>query len=89
MFEQWGTVTDCFLPTDRDSGRVRGFAFVTMPAKDAEAACQKVNGAVLDGKSLKVNEAHPKGFSGGRDGRYSGHRSGGGGESTLNPIIID
>jgi len=61
MFEQHGTVTDCFLPTDRDSGRVRGFAFVTMPAKEAEVACAKVNGMELDGRMLRVNEAQPKG----------------------------
>ena len=38
IFEEYGTVNDCFMPTDRDSGRVRGFAFVTMPASEAENA---------------------------------------------------
>ncbi len=61
MFEQHGTVTDCFLPTDRDTNRVRGFAFVTMPASEAENACNKVNGMELDGRTLRVNEAQPKG----------------------------
>ena len=61
MFEAHGAVTDCFLPTDRDTGRPRGFAFVTMPAKDAEAACAKVNGLELDGRTIRVNEAQPKG----------------------------
>jgi len=61
MFEQYGAVTDCFLPTDRDTGRVRGFAFVTMPAKEAEEACNKCNGLELDGRTLRVNEAQPKG----------------------------
>ncbi|KAL3772629.1 hypothetical protein ACHAWU_006055 [Discostella pseudostelligera] len=60
MFEQYGTVTDCFLPTDRDTNRVRGFAFVTMPASEAENACNKVNGMELDGRTLRVNEAQPK-----------------------------
>ena len=41
LFEGYGPVTDCFLPTDRESGKVRGFAFVTMPAKEAELACNK------------------------------------------------
>ncbi|EEC49090.1 predicted protein, partial [Phaeodactylum tricornutum CCAP 1055/1] len=59
-FEQYGTVSDCFLPTDRDSGRVRGFCFVTMPAKQAEEACAKLNGYELDGRALRVNEAQPK-----------------------------
>merc|ERR1719356_296268 len=64
LFEQYGRVTDCFLPTDRDTGKVRGFAFVTMPAAEAEAACTKVNGHELDGRTLRVNEAQPKGSSG-------------------------
>eukprot|EP00585_Thalassiosira_rotula_P012488 CAMPEP_0196131910 /NCGR_PEP_ID=MMETSP0910-20130528/1720_1 /TAXON_ID=49265 /ORGANISM="Thalassiosira rotula, Strain GSO102" /LENGTH=298 /DNA_ID=CAMNT_0041391427 /DNA_START=88 /DNA_END=980 /DNA_ORIENTATION=+ len=79
MFEQYGPVSDCFLPTDRDSGRVRGFAFVTMPAKEAEGACNKVNGQELDGRTLRVNEAQPKGGGGGGRGRGGGDFGGGGG----------
>ena len=60
MFKAYGAVTDCFLPTDREH-RPRGFAFVTMPAKDAEVACAKVNGLELDGRTLRVNEAQPEG----------------------------
>ena len=77
LFEQWGTVTDCFLPTDRDSGKMRGFCFVTMPAAVAEEACNKANGYELDGRTLRVNEAQPKGSSGGGGGGPS--RGGGGG----------
>ena len=65
LFEQYGSVTDCFMPKDRDSGRVRGFCFVTMPASDAEQACMKLNGHELDGRALRVNEAQPKGGGGG------------------------
>jgi len=80
MFEQYGPVSDCFLPTDRDSGRVRGFAFVTMPSKEAEGACNKVNGLELDGRTLRVNEAQPKGGGGGGGrGRGGGDFGGGGG----------
>ena len=79
LFEQYGQVTDCFLPTDRDSGRVRGFAFVTMPAKEAETACSKTNGAELDGRTLRVNEAQPKGAGGGGGGGFGGGGGGGGG----------
>jgi RNA recognition motif-containing protein len=65
MFEAHGVVvTDCFLPIERDSCRPRGYAFVFMPAKDAEEACAKVNGLELDGHTLRVNvymEAQPKG----------------------------
>lgn len=76
MFEKYGQVTDCFLPTDRDTGRVRGFAFVTMPAKEAEEACDKVNGLEVDGRALRVNEAQPKG-GGGRGGGFGGRGGGG------------
>jgi RNA recognition motif-containing protein len=76
-FEEYGTVTDCFMPTDRDTGRVRGFCFVTMPAAAAEVACEKMNGFEVDGRALRVNEAQPKG--GGRGGGGGGGYGGGGG----------
>jgi nucleolin len=72
LFEQHGSVTDCFVPTDRDTGRPRGFAFITMPAADAEKACNNVNGQELDGRILRVNEAQPKGMGGGRGGGRGG-----------------
>lgn len=80
IFEQYGTVSDCFMPTDRDTGKVRGFCFVTMPASQAEQACQKLNGYELDGRALRVNEAQPKGGGGGGGGRGYG---GGYSDSTL------
>jgi len=80
LFEKYGQVSDCFLPQDRDSGRPRGFAFVTMPAKEAEEACDKVNGMEVDGRTLRVNEAQPKGSGGGgRGGGRGGGGYGGGG----------
>jgi nucleolin len=79
LFEQYGPVSDCFMPTDRESGRVRGFCFVTMPAAAAADACEKVNGYELDGRALRVNEAQPKGSSGGRGGGGGGYGGGGGG----------
>lgn len=72
LFEQHGAVTDCFVPTDRDTGRPRGFAFITMPAAEAEKACNNVNGQELDGRTLRVNEAQPKGMGGGRGGGRGG-----------------
>jgi nucleolin len=77
LFEQYGKVTDCFMPTDRETGKVRGFAFVTMPGKDAEEACNKLNGYEVDGRAMRVNEAQPKGGEGGGGG--GGGRGGGGG----------
>ena len=78
MFEKYGTVTDCFMPTDRDSGKVRGFCFVTMPSSDAEVACAKLNGQEVDGRPLRVNEAQPRGGGGGGGGGGGAPRGGGG-----------
>lgn len=77
LFEDQGQVVDCFLPTDRDTGRVRGFAFVTMVSADAEKACRNLNGYELDGRPLRVNEAQPKGMGGGPRGGGGGFGGGG------------
>lgn len=79
LFEQYGTVSDCFMPTDRDTGKLRGFCFVTMPAAAAEEACAKLTGYELDGRALRVNEAQPKGGGG-------GDRGGGGGRGGELPV---
>ncbi len=80
-FASFGTVSDCFVPTDRDSGRPRGFAFVTMPAKEAEEAMLKMNETELDGRTIRVNESRPRnsdrgGGRGGGRGGYGGDRGG-------------
>jgi RNA recognition motif-containing protein len=84
-FEQYGAVTDVYIALDRDSGRPRGFAFVTMGSGDeAKLAAEKANGVDLGGRALTVNEARPKedrpaggGFGGGPRRSFGG---GGGGE---------
>ena len=60
-FGQYGTVELAQLVTERETGRSRGFAFVEMRT-DAEAqdAITNLNGADLDGRALKVNEAKPQ-----------------------------
>jgi RNA recognition motif-containing protein len=61
LFAEHGNVEDVHLPTDRDTGRARGFAFVEMPdAGEAQAAIAALDGAELEGRSLKVNEARPR-----------------------------
>ncbi len=76
VFAQHGEVTDVHLPTDRESGRPRGFAFVTMGSKDGmESAIKGLDGTDLDGRNIKVNEARPRedrggGGGGGGRGRY-------------------
>ncbi|MEP2776795.1 MAG: RNA-binding protein [Luteolibacter sp.] len=69
-FSQYGTVTDTHVPEDRETGRPRGFAFVTMDSQSAmEDAIKGANGKDLDGRNLKVNEAKPREDRGG-GGRY-------------------
>ncbi|MDX2228953.1 MAG: RNA-binding protein [Leptolyngbyaceae cyanobacterium bins.349] len=75
-FTQYGTVKRVQLPTDRETGRVRGFAFVEM-ATDAEenTAIESLDGAEWMGRDLKVNKAKPRedrGSSGGGWGNKGG-----------------
>jgi len=80
-FEKHGPVSDCFLPTDRDSGRPRGFGFVTMVSADAEKALNALNQTDLDGRAIRVNVSQPRGSGGGGrgGGRGRGGYGGGGG----------
>ena len=66
-FEEFGQVEEVAIITDRDTGRSRGFGFVTMPSSDeANAAIEALNSVELDGRPLKVNEARPRRDSGGQ-----------------------
>ncbi len=79
-FSAHGEVTDVHLVMDRDTGRARGFGFVTMGSPDAaQKAIQAMNGAVVDGRPLKVNEAEERQNRGGGGGGGGGGRRGGGG----------
>jgi RNA recognition motif-containing protein len=83
LFSQVGSVRDVFLPTDRESGRPRGFAFVEFEnEEDAQKAIEKFNGHELGGRPLRVNPAEdrPRGGGGSRPrGGYSGGGGYGGG----------
>ena len=76
LFAQHGEVRRCNLPIDRDTDRPRGFGFVEMSDSDARTAIAALDGTELDGRDLRVNEAKPRGESGG-----GGYRGGGGGYS--------
>jgi len=80
LFLQHGAVESVSLPTDRETGRPRGFAFVEMNPADAARAIQSLNGKDLGGRPLRVTEAEDKPRSGGgaRSGGGGGHRGGGG-----------
>jgi RNA recognition motif-containing protein len=77
-FSQFGEVAEAKLVLDRETGRSRGFAFVTMAtAEAAQKAIEQMNGADLDGRALRVNQAEDRGPRGGGGG--GGFRGGGGG----------
>src|SRR3989442_886797 len=61
LFAQHGPVTSVDIIMDRETGRSRGFAFVTMETKEgATAAIAALHGKNLSGRDLTVNEARPK-----------------------------
>ncbi len=85
-FEQYGTVESATVLKDRETGRSRGFGFVDMPVEsEARAAIEAWDGVMLDGRSLRVNEATPReqgrnrGRGNGGCGGHGGHRNGHGG----------
>ena len=72
-FERFGEVGEARVITDRETGRSRGFGFVTL--QDSEAAMSAISamdGTDLDGRTIKVNEAQdkPRGGGGGGGRRY-------------------
>src|SRR5215470_3049951 len=75
LFSEHGTVESVSLPTDRETGRPRGFGFVEMSQADAARAIQSLNGKEMGGRPLRVNEAQDKP----RPGGGGGYRGGGGG----------
>lgn len=74
LFNSHGQVDEVALITDRETGRPRGFGFVTMSSdEDARKAIDALNGTELDGRTLNVNEAKPReSRSGGGGGRSRG-----------------
>ncbi|GAP96155.1 RNA recognition motif domain-containing protein [Leptolyngbya sp. NIES-2104] len=81
IFAEFGTVKRVQLPTDRETGRLRGFGFVEM-SSDAEedAAIEALNGAEWMGRDLTVNKAKPREERGPSRGGFD--RKGGGGGSS-------
>lgn len=60
LFSRHGEVVSARVVTDRDTGRSRGFGFVEMPGEAADAAISGLNGANMDGRPLKVNQAEER-----------------------------
>jgi cold-inducible RNA-binding protein len=77
-FERFGEIVEAKVITDRETGRSRGFGFVTFTQDEAaESAINDMNGAQLEGRTIQVNEAQQKGFRSGGGGGGGG-RSGAG-----------
>ena len=86
-FAAFGTVTETNLMMDRETGRPRGFGFITMSSADeAQKAIDGLNGKDMDGRALTVNIAKPReerapGGGGGGGRRDYGGGGGGGGRN--------
>ncbi|GMH02764.1 hypothetical protein Nepgr_004603 [Nepenthes gracilis] len=87
-FSEFGQVVNSKIITDRETGRSRGFGFVTFASEqDMKKAIEAMNGQNLDGRNITVNEAQSRGggggggggYHGGNDGGYGGRREGGSG----------
>ncbi len=82
MFATHGEVIEARIITDRETGRSRGFGFVTMANNDgAQNAIRALNGSSLEGRALVVNEAREQHGGGGgfRRSGAGGYGGGGGG----------
>ena len=82
LFQQYGQVDDAIVLTDRETGRSRGFGFVTMPDDAAKEAIDSLDGQDYEGRPLRVNEAQERaprggGGGGGRGGNGRGGARGG------------
>lgn len=81
LFSTYGEVLSVALPTDRETGRPRGFGFVEMSSEDAASAIAALDGTEFGGRTLNVNEARPRGEGRGGEGRGGdgggGYRGGG------------
>lgn len=83
LFGKYGQVEDAFIPLDRETGRSRGFGFVTLDEAGAQTAVKELDGFEFMSRALRVNEAAPQaerpagGYRGGYGGRGGGRGYGG------------
>ena len=80
LFEEFGGTVDLHIPLDRETGRPRGFAFVTLNSKEqGEAAIGSLDGKDMGGRALRISEAQERAPRGGGGGGGGGGWGGGGG----------
>ena len=79
LFSSYGNVDEVALIKDRETGRSKGFAFVTFNNQEAAEKALEQNGKELEGRTLRVNLARERTERGGERGGDRGNRSGGGG----------
>ena len=80
-FAEFGEIEDLHIAMDRETGQPRGFAFITMGSAQAAAtAMEKMNGTVIEGRPLRVNEAEERPRRSGGGGGGGGFGGGGGGD---------
>jgi len=79
-FSEYGNVTDSIVMRDRDTGRSRGFGFVTFESsQQADSAIAGLNEQEIDGRRIRVNLANARPSGGGGGGGGGGYSRGGGG----------
>ena len=73
VFSKFGGIDDLIIIKDRETGRTKGFGFITFDSQQAAESALELNGTDLDGRTIKVNIAEEKkggGGGGGRGGRW-------------------
>ena len=79
-FASYGDIEEAKVITDRETGRSRGFGFVTfVNGDDGDKATEAMNGSEMEGRTLAVNEARERAPRGGGGGGRGGYGGGGGG----------
>jgi len=76
LFSDCGKITRVFVPTDRETGKAKGFAFIDFESEDEAKAALKFNETEIDGRTVEISYARPKQEGGSRGGR-GGSRGGG------------
>jgi len=82
LFSDCGKITRVFVPTDRETGKAKGFAFIDFESEDEAKSALKFNETEIDGRTVEISYARPKqeggsrGRGGSRGGGFRGSRGG-------------